>query len=464
MHSVSKIANKKNQKRERIIEAASELFSKMNFHEVMMEDVARLASIAKGTLYNYFNSKEDLYFSIMVLRMEYLINSLREKTRGETAATHALHTFTIHHYMFMIKYSCFFVMFQKERLTAENEICELFRKRKHELKELLKEIVESGKKSGMFRNMDTGFMCDLILGSIYGAVDRAIENSYSKEIMETERESLFEFILKGVIASDKREPLPLQGMNIVMTRSTEDSADSALIFSQQGADVIPFPTIDITAPEDWSELKSALAENADYLIFTSANAVRMFLRGTAELGAEIYYKQLTVAAVGRKTAIVCTKNNIEVSLVPDDYSAKGLIKKFEGIDVAGKTVLIPSSAIGGEELSEYLKSRGARVNSPVVYDVGLPDPAVTAPAAEKLKEIKPDVFIFTSPSTFRNFLKIMNIDSPALFFNGSKVAAIGPTTKAEIENAGIKVSVFPEEYTMDGLLKRIIKMKAENQL
>ena len=56
---------KKNLIQERIIDSASVLFSQNNYHEVMIEDVAKNAGIAKGTVYNYFNSKEELYFYLI---------------------------------------------------------------------------------------------------------------------------------------------------------------------------------------------------------------------------------------------------------------------------------------------------------------------------------------------------------------------------------------------------------------
>ena len=68
MNQLSKKESNKLLKRKKIIESASQLFSRMNYHEVMMEDVAKQAAIAKGTVYNYFETKEDLYFSIMKLR------------------------------------------------------------------------------------------------------------------------------------------------------------------------------------------------------------------------------------------------------------------------------------------------------------------------------------------------------------------------------------------------------------
>ena len=48
MNQLSKKENNKLLKRNKIIESASQLFSQMSYHEVMMEDVAKQAAIAKG--------------------------------------------------------------------------------------------------------------------------------------------------------------------------------------------------------------------------------------------------------------------------------------------------------------------------------------------------------------------------------------------------------------------------------
>ena len=73
---------------------------------------------------------------------------------------------------------------------------------------------------------------------------------------------------------------------------------------------------------------------------------------------------------------------------------------------------------------------------------------------EQLNSRKPDVFIFTSPSTFENFLLIMNINNPVSYFKNYDVAAIGPTTKSAIENSKVKVSIMPDEFTIKGLGKQ----------
>jgi uroporphyrinogen-III synthase len=37
------------------------------------------------------------------------------------------------------------------------------------------------------------------------------------------------------------------------------------------------------------------------------------------------------------------------------------------------------------------------------------------------------------------------------------VAAIGPTTKEAIESKKVKVKILPEEYTINGLIKKIVE-------
>lgn len=48
-----------------ILEVAAKLFAKRHYHEVRMDDVAQAASVAKGTIYRYFQDKEDLYLGLI---------------------------------------------------------------------------------------------------------------------------------------------------------------------------------------------------------------------------------------------------------------------------------------------------------------------------------------------------------------------------------------------------------------
>src|SRR5689334_10075836 len=53
----------RNEKRERIEQAAARVFAEHGFREAGIADVAREAGVATGSIYNYFASKEELLFA-----------------------------------------------------------------------------------------------------------------------------------------------------------------------------------------------------------------------------------------------------------------------------------------------------------------------------------------------------------------------------------------------------------------
>ena len=254
---------RKNIKREQIIEIASELFSKKRYHEVMMDDVAKLTSIAKGTVYNYFSSKEELYYSIMKLRIEKLSSSLTNKIKNETNSIDALHSFVTNFYMFMMKHQNFFLMYRKESLKADNGICIELRSREDDLRELLAGIVKTGRLKGLFKNISDDFAVNVILGSIYGAIHRGINNKITEDEMTKEREKTFDFVLHGLLSGfDNNKVFPLINKTIVITRTVEQSKESSAIFSELGAEVVIFPTLEIVPPSSWTQFDEIVADSS----------------------------------------------------------------------------------------------------------------------------------------------------------------------------------------------------------
>lgn len=456
---------KKVRTREKILEVAADLFSKKNYHEVMMDDIARLTDIAKGTVYNYFESKEELYFTIMSIKLNNLNFSLKEKISGEISCIESLHSFVIHLYMFMMKYPSFFLMYQKEYLNAENDFCEQLKVQNEELKSILKGILRRGIRESQFRNIDEELAVKLILGSIFGAVQRGIANDYSGHTLAEEREKLFDFVLHALYSGfDSNLVRPLKNKTIVLTRTVEQSKESASAFSELGADVIIFPTLEIVPPLSWNEFDKTVSEQdkIDFIILTSAHAVKMYAKRLKELNLEIHYKQTKVVAVGSKTFSVCESYKIPVHIIPKKFSGEGVVEALSKYDLKNKTVFIPRSALGREDLPRGLADLGAIIKTVPVYNISLPSKENISESIKKLSTDKPDLFIFTSPSTFDNFLQIMNIDNPVNYFRGFDVAAIGPTTLSAIENKKVKVNIMPDEYTIQGLVKKVIEYYKNN--
>jgi AcrR family transcriptional regulator len=70
-------------KRRMILSSAAKLFSEQPFHKVRLDDVAEAASVGKGTVYIYFSSKEDLYFSLVYDSFADAVKRISEKLDGK---------------------------------------------------------------------------------------------------------------------------------------------------------------------------------------------------------------------------------------------------------------------------------------------------------------------------------------------------------------------------------------------
>jgi AcrR family transcriptional regulator len=76
---------KKRQTRQLIFETASTLFAARGFDAVTVAEVARAADVSEVTVFNYFPTKEDLFFGGMEVFEEQLIAAVRTRGAGESA-------------------------------------------------------------------------------------------------------------------------------------------------------------------------------------------------------------------------------------------------------------------------------------------------------------------------------------------------------------------------------------------
>jgi AcrR family transcriptional regulator len=76
---------KKERTRRQIADTARELFARRGFDAVTVAEVARAADVAEKTVFNYFATKEDLFYSGMEAFEERLLGTVRDREPGETA-------------------------------------------------------------------------------------------------------------------------------------------------------------------------------------------------------------------------------------------------------------------------------------------------------------------------------------------------------------------------------------------
>jgi len=200
---------KKAQKREQIISIAAELFANQNFHEVLMEEVARRAGLSKGTLYNYFQNKEALYFTIITHRLNHLLTLLQKRFDEHAHPLVNLRRTIVHIYSFFQKYPHFFKIWLKEKTQLENhwksDICQLHQ----QIREVLVHALRDGIQARMLNEHATEFVADMILGMIDAAIIRGRDLTHREQ--KQQRIQLFEFVLSAI---GTEEALKLHQMGI----------------------------------------------------------------------------------------------------------------------------------------------------------------------------------------------------------------------------------------------------------
>ncbi|HKK64938.1 MAG TPA: TetR/AcrR family transcriptional regulator [Clostridia bacterium] len=85
--------------RQRILEAATDLFIQQGAQDTSLAEIAQALNISKGTLYYYYSSKADLIFDVTDVYMQELteglldwVKSLKEKTAPENILEAVFHT------------------------------------------------------------------------------------------------------------------------------------------------------------------------------------------------------------------------------------------------------------------------------------------------------------------------------------------------------------------------------------
>src|SRR5438270_10739756 len=74
------------QREDEMLEAAGQAFAAHGFHAASMDEIAEAAGISKPMLYNYFGSKEGLYFAYVNLSYRDLIAAIDEAVAAAAAA------------------------------------------------------------------------------------------------------------------------------------------------------------------------------------------------------------------------------------------------------------------------------------------------------------------------------------------------------------------------------------------
>ena len=163
-------------RRQQILVAAKRMFSDKGFSKTTMEDIAAEAELSPGTLYLYFKNKEELYASLTLRVLQYLLMRVEHVNDADTddpeeklaALCEAM--YDIYQFDSMTIINMFHLQSSEtlKNLSAHllEEIDSLFGKSM----EIMASIFAQGSAAGQFRQVDAGSLADIFWSLFSGVV------------------------------------------------------------------------------------------------------------------------------------------------------------------------------------------------------------------------------------------------------------------------------------------------------
>lgn len=241
---------------------------------------------------------------------------------------------------------------------------------------------------------------------------------------------------------------PLQGVSVVVTRSAEQAEDLAAPLRELGAEVKILPAIEIASPRDLAALREAAAavQDQQWIVFTSANAVRALAR---ELTVSANQIGAAIVCVGSATAHAAAALGFPPAIIPEEYVAESLLPCFPA-DMRGQQVLIPRSALARDVIPDELRERGANVTVVEAYRNVTPE--ATLRDAPTVFASPPDWVLFASSSAVDHICQAV----PNEVLSRSRLGSIGPVTSAALASRGLNVAMEAGTHTVAGLVQSLV--------
>lgn len=165
----------KEKKRKEIIEAAIVVFSRIGYHRATIREIAEEAGVGKGTVYEYFESKEDLFLHMSEYLYERYMQSQRdalESIENPEEQIRSLIVSTLENavvwrgltYLFIDMWS------ELDRIGKEDKLRKLMSAMLGNLVREIAGCIGNGKRKGRFKDVDETLVSHIILAALDGLV------------------------------------------------------------------------------------------------------------------------------------------------------------------------------------------------------------------------------------------------------------------------------------------------------
>jgi len=144
--------------RPKIIRAGLKVFTKKGYFKATVDDIAKEAGIAKGTVYLYFKDKPSLYISTIDEHFNGAIRFLQDIQKEPISNTNKLKRIADDWLDYMLKYKSSFPMFTMENINLSRKMMKAIKSmvpvRLNDMVQLVAGIIEDGIKHKEFRKVN----------------------------------------------------------------------------------------------------------------------------------------------------------------------------------------------------------------------------------------------------------------------------------------------------------------------
>ncbi len=247
---------------------------------------------------------------------------------------------------------------------------------------------------------------------------------------------------------------------IAVTRPLERSEEAVQIIEDYDGEALVVPTLELQISSSQSLIKLCeRISELDWLVFTSPTSILSLFKHCTHLKDKLN-PNCRIAVIGPRTGNYLQEYGLEADIIPDNYTAEGLLEVFQNINIKYKMIGIPRTFAARDTLPKGLEDMGAEVLLAEAYKSGLPkDRKKVYQLIKSVINREVDAVTFTSTLTAKNLFEMVNKEELNDFLEPLKdgevlVAAIGPVTAKPLKEKGIP-TIIPDEYTVKAMLNKL---------
>lgn len=153
---------------DKMLTAAARLFGTQRFHEVRMEDIAAEAAVGKGTLYRYFNDKEELYSALLERASEQVVRRIEAGLKPGDGPRQRLEALVAALIAFFDEQPHLFDLIQRAEVLQRTGGAFPWQKARDYVSDLVLDLFKEGKARGEFVVRDPDTALWMLLGGLRG--------------------------------------------------------------------------------------------------------------------------------------------------------------------------------------------------------------------------------------------------------------------------------------------------------